>query len=320
MSRAATSRIKVNPPLGRTPTLQFCRPAELHIDPAYQRDIAGSQSQALIRKIAMFWNWDLCQPLIVARRQSLTEQLYVVDGQHRLAAARMRGDIDQLPCVITSYPSAADEAASFVHLNQQRRPLGKLDVFKAALASEDSEACAIMAVVQAAGLSIAPHSNHTAWKPGMLQNIGGLEAAWRKYGAATMRRALGVLARAWPGEVLRYAGSVFPGIAAVCDQVEAFNDQRLAEMVAARSQLDWRGDIAIARAANPNLKFNAASAAVFTGAWARIVGVAAPRPVDVARPLKFTGDKAWCAQCEMMVARPVAEGCKSRFCSLKVAA
>ena len=48
------------------------------------------------------------------------------------AAARLRGDIPQLPAVVVQYASAADEAASFVHLNQQRRPLTRLDLFKAA--------------------------------------------------------------------------------------------------------------------------------------------------------------------------------------------
>ena len=46
----------------------------------------------------------------------------------------MRRDIAQLPCVVGNYTSTADEAASFVHLNQKRKPLGKLDVFKAAVA------------------------------------------------------------------------------------------------------------------------------------------------------------------------------------------
>jgi hypothetical protein len=80
----------------------------------------------------------------------------VIDGQHRLAAARIRGDIDHLPAVVGSYASTADEAASFVHLNQQRRPLGKLDLFKAAVASGDTEATEIVAALDAAGLSVAP--------------------------------------------------------------------------------------------------------------------------------------------------------------------
>jgi len=279
MARAATARLKCNAPLGRMPTLQFCRPAELRIDPAYQRDIGNGPSQTLIRKIAQHWNWDLCQPLVVARRTDLTERLFVIDGQHRLEAARLRRDIDQLPCVIVSYASAADEAASFVHLNQQRRPLSKIDLFKAAIASEDAEACAIARAVADAGLSIAPHNNPTAWKPGMIGNIGGIEAVWRRHGERVAREALVALAAAWPGQVLAYAGTVFPGLAAVC-AVEAQKDggddledwqAMLAEMAGAASQADWRSDVMRHKADNPLVKFAGASEAVFLAAWGELL-------------------------------------------------
>ena len=209
MARSATSRLKVNAPLGRMPVLQFMGPCELQIDAAYQRSIESGESKTLIRKIAQHWNWDLCQPLVVARRPD--GGLFVIDGQHRLEAAKLRRDIAQLPCVVVDYSSAADEAASFVHLNQQRRPLGALDLFKAALASDDPEATAIAAAMEAAGLSLAAHSNFTAWKPGQVAIIGGIQRQWRREGAAVTGEALQVLATAFAGEILRYAGTVWPG-------------------------------------------------------------------------------------------------------------
>jgi hypothetical protein len=142
MSRPATSRLKVNPVLGMRPSLEFRRLAELRIDPSYQRTTEAGASQTLIRRIAMFWDWSLCQPLAVAKRDD--GALMVVDGQHRLEAARLRGDIDDLPCVVTAYRNAGDEAAAFVALNQQRRPLSQIDLFKAALAAEDETACSAM--------------------------------------------------------------------------------------------------------------------------------------------------------------------------------
>ena len=141
MSRPATAKLKVNPPLGSLPVLQYCSPDQLSIDESYQRSLESENSRTLIRKIAMYWDWGLCQPLFVARRSD--GKLYVVDGQHRLAAAKLRGDIWQLPCVVTHFDSAADEAASFVALNQQRRPLTQVELFKAALSAGDEEALTI---------------------------------------------------------------------------------------------------------------------------------------------------------------------------------
>lgn len=337
MSRPATSRLKVNPQLGRMPSLQFCRPDELRIDPAYQRDIANGASQSLVRKIAMYWNWDLCQPLVVARRTDFIDRLFVIDGQHRLEAARQRRDIEQLPCVILNFESVADEAASFVHLNQQRRPLTKLDVFKAAVASGDTEANAIVAAMTDAGLSIAPHQNYISWKPGMVANIGGMENAWRSHGAKVAETAMRALAQGFLGQVLRYAGTIFPGVVAVCaDEIgergvfEEARFERFLTTLGRRSQQEWRAEIARIRAEEPNLKFAASSALALRRSWGTAeaslvpaqmspasLPVRSPAPsIEFARA-PLPGGARWCEQCDMKVASEAAATCKSRFCSLR---
>jgi len=215
MKKPATNRIKFAPPLGNMPVLQYLLPEQLNVDSKYQRSLETPVSATLIRNIAEHWNWDLCQPLVVSRRAD--GKLYVIDGQHRLAAARLRDDIQQLPAVIGHYDSVEDEAASFVHLNQQRNQLTKLDLFKAAVASGDPMAVGIVAAIANAGLTIAPHSNYTAWKPGMVSNIGGIEACWRGRGSNVTKIALAAMARVFDGQVLRYAGTIFPGIAAIIE-------------------------------------------------------------------------------------------------------
>lgn len=271
MARAANVKLKCNPPLGSLPVLQYLRPADLQVDPAYQRSVEGADSQALIRKIAQHWNWDLCLPLVVSMRPG--GGLFVIDGQHRAAAAKLRGDIDQVPATVKTYASPADEAAAFVHLNQLRRPLTKLDVFKAAVAGEDPEARAIMAAIEAAGLKLAPHTNYTAWKPRMINNIGGIEAAWRRHGAQATTTALAVLGCAFERDVLRYAGTLFPGIVGiVAEDGEDCEIGMLADMLAQRSQMAWRGAIMQARATDPNLNFTRASEQVLSEAWDEWLG------------------------------------------------
>lgn len=339
MNRPATDRLKLAPALGRMPTLQFCRPAELRIDPAYQRDVANGASQALIRRIAQHWNWDLCQPLVVARRTDFVDRLFVIDGQHRLEAARVRGDIDQLPCVIVNYASAQDEAASFVHLNQQRRPLTALDLFRAAVASEDQVATAIVGALADASLCLAPHTNYDSWKPGMLGNVGGIQRCWKVYGEAPTRTGLRALSGAFDGQVLRYAGSILPGLVAVClDEMPDGKPmaeqrfERLQTMLAIRSQEDWRSAIAHERADNPGLRFDLASAVVLRRAWAKsrvdqapATSAPKPPPSSATRPLRPAtalavagGDgRAWCDQCDARMTRGEIAGCKSRFCPAK---
>jgi hypothetical protein len=280
MVRQTIAHFKVNRPLGRMPVLQFMTPDELQIDPAYQRDRAGGGSQKLIRRIAQQWNWDLCQPLVVARRADQDDALFVIDGQHRLAAARLRGDIAQLPCIIVTHASVAEEAASFVHLNQERLRLTAIDIFKAAIESGDPTARAIAEAMRKAGLTLAPHSNPKRWEAGMVNNISGIRNAWQKCGPDASSLALMVLGAAYPGQVLRYGGTIFTGLAAISAD-ELKKDPTLTpdseaitmmiEMVREVEQTHWRSDVMRLRAAHPGLGFSEAPARVFREAWADLL-------------------------------------------------
>ncbi|MEG3177032.1 DUF6551 family protein [Sphingomonas sp. RB3P16] len=266
MVGVAAKPLKVNPQLGRRPVLANCTIAELKIDPAYQRSIATGESQGLIRRIAVEWDWSLCQPLVVARRND--DSLWVIDGQHRLAAARARRDIYDLPCVIVASQGAREEAASFVALNQQRRPLAALDIFRAALAAGDMDALAIMQSIEHVGLSLAPHQNYVSWKPGMISNVNGVRAAWRQHGDGATRRALDILARGFNGQVLRYCGTMFAAIVAVCAQEGAALEVDLfVSVVGGGSQEDWLRDFARGFAANENQSRPAAAANVMLAAY-----------------------------------------------------
>jgi hypothetical protein len=319
--------------VGSLPVLQYCAPEQLLIDDSYQRSLDADSSQALIRRIAAQWDWGLCQPLFVARRGD--GGLYVVDGQHRLAAAVLRGDIPQLPCVVSQFDSATHEAAAFVSLNQQRRPLTALDLFKAALAAGDGEALKIKAALDQAGLRLASTTNNQTMKAGQVANVGGLQRCLRAYGDQVLATALRVLARAWQQQVLRYAGSIFPGIVAIVagelNNRTAANDlvDRLAPFIAREPQNEWFRRFALAIANDPQLKRAAAAEKVLRAAWsdysqgqlgrerpplvAHDPGGCAPPVLTALQPNEI----AWCDQCDQRVSADRAAACTSRFCSLK---
>jgi hypothetical protein len=197
------ARPKCNAIIGELPVLQYCPIEQLCVDDRYQRSLEATHSIRLIRRIAANWDWGLCQPLYVARRAD--GKLYVVDGQHRWAAAKLRGDIWQLPCVVRSFSSTEEEAAAFVALNQERTPLTALQIFRASVASGDPEACGILAAIEEAGLSLATTSNNQLCAKGASATSAGCGTCWRVHGKATLVEALGVLGRAYPDQVLRYA-------------------------------------------------------------------------------------------------------------------
>lgn len=224
---APASRMRVNAPKGLRPSLEFRPLGDLHLDDSYQRSIDIGPSQKLVRKIAVNWDWGLCQPLIVAKRDD--GSLWVVDGQHRLAAARLRPDIYDLPCVVVQSTAASDEAAMFVALNQQRRPLTALDLFRASLEAGDTESEAIMSAMRSTGFSLATTTNYDSLKPGQIVNIGGVQKCYRRHGEVVLRDALTIAAAAFGGQALRYLGTIFPGIVAAVDAMPAAPDARADE-------------------------------------------------------------------------------------------
>ena len=198
---------KIEAQRGEMPVLQFCTPAQLRIDPSYQRSTDAQASRTLINRITRKWDWRLYQPLVVARRAD--GGLYVVDGQHRLEAARQRADIAQLPCVITAYDGAQEEAAAFVELNQARKPLSQLNLFKAAVAAGDPDAALIQSIVETAGFRLTGAADRNAWKPGWIDNIVSVRHCHRQHGDRVLRLALEAIGKAFEGQVLRYCGSIF---------------------------------------------------------------------------------------------------------------
>lgn len=220
--------------------LEWISPGDLNVDDEYQRSLESENSLTLIRRIAQFWDWGLCQPVNVARRAD--GSLWIVDGQHRRAAAVMRGDIPHLPCVVLTFMSKGEEAAAFVALNKQRRALNSVDVFKASLAAGDLDAKAIMEVITASGLSIAPHSNYVAWQPGMLYCIPTIQAGYRKHGRLVVSSALVAFSEAFAGQVLQYAGNLLTGLIAFYAaelREDAFDADVFIDTLSLVSQAEW---------------------------------------------------------------------------------
>lgn len=308
---AAAARLKVNPPIGQLPVLQYCSPDQLAIDPAYQRGLDEAGSQALIRRIAMHWDWGLCQPLFVARRDD--GGLYVVDGQHRLAAARLRGDIWQLPCVVVQQAGAEQEAASFVALNGQRRPLTRLDIYKAALAAGNEKAVCIARALADAGLSVAPHTNPNSWKPGQLINISGLELTLHRHGEGVLRAGLSLLAEAFAGQVLRCAGTIWPGIAALAAAMEPADRPGILALLCSRSPLEWNAAI-LARRVRDNCNMQKASVRALRAAWrgGEEPEPAPPPPGQRARQARRSAGRVQTGRGWQGLVRPVRQARRSR--------
>ena len=195
------------------PTLEWVAVDRLSVDPAYQRAIDGGHSRKIIFGMVKCWDWALCQPLVVSRRQD--GGLFILDGQHRHAGAVERGDIPHLPCVILSGCDVAGEAETFVALNTRRQKLSQADIFSGMLAAGDPIAKATAELLDQTGWRIRGHATTTAYHPSDLACAPMLTKACKAHGEAVVRNALTTLREAYPDTPVRNSATLLKALIAI---------------------------------------------------------------------------------------------------------
>jgi ParB-like chromosome segregation protein Spo0J len=134
------------------PDLEWIPVASCEADASYQRSIEGKASQRVIEAIAGAWSWAACGAILVMRAGA--ERFTVIDGQHRIEAAKRCG-VDYLPGVVLAEMPVALQAQAFVSANRNRVQLTPHALHYARLAAEDIEALRVDAAVRRAEIVIA---------------------------------------------------------------------------------------------------------------------------------------------------------------------
>lgn len=137
----------------RTAMLQV---GKLKIDKSYQRE---KLSESNILGIARDFNWAAFRTILVARRAN--GDFYVVDGQHRLDAAKRRG-ITLVPCSIFESTGPEEEARAFYTCAVKTVRIASTNKYRALITAGDDEMLAIQDMLFGLGLKVAIGSNpHT---------------------------------------------------------------------------------------------------------------------------------------------------------------
>ncbi len=133
----------------------------LAIDSSYQRELL----QTKVMEIAGKWSWVACGAVLVGHRQG---RYFVIDGQHRVAAALKRSDIRQLPCVVFETVDVQQEARGFINSNKNRKPISAFAAHKALVCAGDEAAIYVQKTLDQLGLTLA----QPAQKVGTIRSIG----------------------------------------------------------------------------------------------------------------------------------------------------
>lgn len=177
--------------LGTRPRVVWLDLGLLTIDKRYQRDIAEGGQQH-INRIRQGFNWNCYQPIVVTEGADGTYA--VIDGQHRLEAAKKHPLIDSLPCYIIDAPEVTQQAQIFVDVNSNRRGLTSSQKFWASHAAGEKSAVALADICKAAGVTILRGPPGTQIPP--LSILGPLvcQRLIVRFGAGPVREAILLLA------------------------------------------------------------------------------------------------------------------------------
>ena len=341
----AAKKVTRGPQIGAPPSLEQVAVERLQVDPTYQRLTSGNRSCALIVGMIVEWDWRLALPLLVARR--IDGGLFIIDGQHRHAGATERADIAFMPCVILPAGDLADEARTFVAINDKRQALSQTDKFAAMLVAGDGDAAATAALIEETGWRVVRGNFNGLGEAGKLTCAPLLVRLRKKFGEHVLRLALLTVREAWPDTPI---GPVARMTEALCGLYRNRDGGRNA-LVVALSRVEpkqWMTRAGAIRDRSFGLSELDALSAAFREALPKTAGgqsakpgadgaarvappPVAPPPVSprpAPRPVariaaidpgifsRETG-KAWCDQCEQQRSQRQVETCASSFCTIK---
>lgn len=181
---------------GQKPELIWVPVSDLHIDHDYQRQVSTKAGCRVIRRLSKSFHWSRFQPITISRRD-LGGGYWVIDGQHRMLAAREMG-LDEIPACLVQLDNKPEQASAFVDINSDRVKINVLAIHHAQVVSGDKMACRIKFCCDKAGVSIPRYPKMTGLiKPHESMAIGTMKVIILKYGDDALIWALRLLRTAY---------------------------------------------------------------------------------------------------------------------------
>jgi hypothetical protein len=179
--------------------IERVRLGDITIDQRVQRSVDHTR----VDKIAKKFSWGAFGVPTLSRR--VDGVLVILDGMHRIEAAKAAGFIDSTPQTrVHSGLSLQEEAALFLELNDTRKPL-PVDLFRIGVASGDPDLIEMNNMIEKAGLQVA-NSGRTAFRA-----VTAMRRIFAVDELAT-ERALDVCVRAWGVHSDSVQGAIYEGV------------------------------------------------------------------------------------------------------------
>lgn len=189
----------------------------LFVDESYQRPLSR-----FVKDIVDDFDPGLVGILIVSERRG-GKKYAIIDGQTRWVAMKQLGQL-QVPCLVYSGLSRAEEASLFSRFQTERRSMRAFHRFRAACVAGDESALEVQKITEGCGFTLAD-------SPGVdvIAAVSALEAAHKR---GVLERTLTIIYTAWTRRNRAASGEVIRGLAYYLQRAEDVDDTRLANHLA----------------------------------------------------------------------------------------
>lgn len=197
------------------------KPNDLKIDHSYQR----IPSQGKIDKIVKNFNRTAIGAVTLSIREN--NDLYVIDGQHRVEAMKKLGYGDHdINAVVLFNLTVAQEAELFVTMNDNRTKPKRGDIYRASVQAKDSVAVEIQSALDQFGLVVAE-------KPGykIIRAIGTVNKVHSKIGVDKLKEVIFLLIEANGDHSTSFQAEYIEAVSCVLVQYKDFDKKRMAQAI-----------------------------------------------------------------------------------------
>lgn len=207
---------------GKRPELKWLPVAKLSVDHRYQRTLESERSQRLIARIAERFHWTAFQAVLATKRPG--GGWLIIDGQHRVEAARLCGEAE-VPAVVVDASTMAEQASAFVQSNMDRVTVNPFALHRARVAGGDPTALAIDRLCKKAGIEIPPYQIPAdKLKPGQTIALGTIARLSIRFGEKVAAATLKAIADAYVDRTGALRAPVIQAVAILLKEAE--NDER----------------------------------------------------------------------------------------------
>lgn len=197
---------------------------DLTIDPRAQRELNDAHAD----KIAARFDIRMFGCAVISSRDG---ERYILDAQHRIAAAKSAGFRGKVPALVHEGLSIAEEAGLFLALNN-KKALHPVDKFTARVTAGEALAVEIDKVMGSVGFGIAPASGKKT-NNRAVQAVSTVESAYKRHGGRVLAGAFMVIAHSWPSLPKEaVSGRIIAAVASSISPVVGADESKMIEQLA----------------------------------------------------------------------------------------